>query len=199
MKALIGVLALVVVLALAVAGCGSSGGDDSVAELGTTSASESAAPEAEGASPEEGGEAGEATEGGGEDTALEYTECMRENGIADFPEPVEGQIRIHAGPGSDLNPGSPAFQKAEEACRSLAPAHEADPGQEDELSESALAYSACMRENGVPDFPDPQVSGGKVQLGIPRGVDPNSAAFKGAEEACRELMLGGPGGPGGTP
>jgi hypothetical protein len=54
-----------------------------------------------------------------------------------------------------------------------------------------------MRENGVPDFPDPEVSGGGVKMGIPRGVNPQSPAFKKAEEACRELMIGGPGGPGG--
>jgi hypothetical protein len=180
MKAVIGAIALVAVLALAVAGCGRSGDDESVAKLGTTSSSEGAASE---------------TETGGE-PMLAYSECMRENGIADFPEPVEGQLKIEAGPGSDLNPQSPAFQKAEEACRSLAPTQEVSPEQEEELSASALAYAECMRENGVPDFPDPEVSGGGVKMGIPRGVNPQSPAFKKAEEACRELMVG-PGGPGG--
>jgi len=110
-----------------------------------------------------------------------------------LPEPVEGRLKIEAGPGSDLNPESPAFQKAEEACRSLAPTQEAGPGEEEELSANSLAYAECMRENGISDFPDPEVSGGRVKLAIPRGVDPESPAFQKAEEACHELMIGGPG------
>jgi len=73
-----------------VAGCGSSGGDESVAKVESTNSSEAAAPE-----DEAGGE------GGGEEPALAYTECMRENGISDFPEPVEGRFKIQAGPGSE--------------------------------------------------------------------------------------------------
>src|SRR5262245_59487449 len=41
-----------------------------------------------------------------------------------------------------------------------------------------LAYARCMRENGMPDFPDPEPGGG---LALPEGVDPNSKEFKEVE------------------
>jgi hypothetical protein len=56
--------------------------------------------------------------------ALKYSQCMRSHGIADFPDPQSGpgggiRIAIRAGKGSDLNPQSPQFQAAEQACGSI--------------------------------------------------------------------------------
>lgn len=57
--------------------------------------------------------------------ALKYSQCMRSHGIADFPDPsFQGggiRISIRAGPGSDLNPNSPQFQAAQQACQKLLP------------------------------------------------------------------------------
>ncbi|MFT3863732.1 MAG: hypothetical protein QM729_05610 [Solirubrobacterales bacterium] len=212
MKALMGMPVLAVALALALAACGGSGsGTEGVAHLESGGTSEAEA----GASGEaESGEAGGAEAGGGgvesgggvgavgagdEEKAIEYSECMRENGIGDFPEPVEGRIQLQVRPGSDLNPESPAFQKAEEACRALAPSMEPSAQQEDELQSGALEYAECMRSHGVSNFPDPEVAEGHVKMRVPKGVDPNSPTFQKANEACRELMVGGPGGPEGTP
>ncbi len=51
----------------------------------------------------------------------------------------------------------------------------------------AVAYSRCLRSHGVPNFPDPvqTPSGGYGYRTA--GIDPNSAAFQGALEACRAL------------
>src|SRR5690349_24942818 len=37
---------------------------------------------------------------------------------------------------------------------------------EADLEEQALAFSQCMRENGVPDFPDPNVEDGRIEMRI---------------------------------
>jgi hypothetical protein len=63
-----------------------------------------------------------------------------------------------------------------------------------------VAYSACMRTHGVPDFPDPQVStsGNEVQVRI--GVTPaltGNPHFQPAQQACSKLLPGG--GPGAGP
>jgi hypothetical protein len=57
----------------------------------------------------------------------------------------------------------------------------------------ALAFSRCMREHGVSNFPDPKSSGGGVQLtlGAGSGVKPGSPAFQSAQSACRHLLPGG--------
>jgi hypothetical protein len=60
-----------------------------------------------------------------------------------------------------------------------------------------VAYGACMRSHGVPDFPDPKVStnGGEVKVAV--GVTPaitGNPHFKSAQQACRKLLPGsGPG------
>jgi hypothetical protein len=64
----------------------------------------------------------------------------------------------------------------------------------------AVAYSACMREHGVPNFPDPQIStsgnGVRVAMRVTPGITGNPH-FQSAQKACNKLLPeGGPGGPG---
>jgi hypothetical protein len=56
----------------------------------------------------------------------------------------------------------------------------------------ALAFSRCMREHGVPNFPDPKSGGGGVQLtiGPNTGVDPRSPSFQAAQSSCRRFQPG---------
>jgi hypothetical protein len=53
--------------------------------------------------------------------ALAFSACMRAHGIKDFPDPANGAIRLHSGPGSDLDSNNPTFQKAQQACQGLLP------------------------------------------------------------------------------
>jgi hypothetical protein len=54
--------------------------------------------------------------------------------------------------------------------------------------EAELAYSACMRKHGVPNFPDPDVSGG---ISTPFGMSRAAPQFKRAEQACQKLLPNG--------
>ena len=51
----------------------------------------------------------------------------------------------------------------------------------------AEAYSQCMRRHGVPDFPDPVLTPSGGYGYRTAGIDPHSAAFQGALQACRAL------------
>jgi len=53
--------------------------------------------------------------------ALRYSQCMRAHGIKDFPDPTNGGLQLKAGPGSDLDPNSPTFQSAQNACQHYLP------------------------------------------------------------------------------
>jgi hypothetical protein len=61
----------------------------------------------------------------------------------------------------------------------------------------AAAYSACMRKNGVPNFPDPDsrgrlnIEGGRVANGQKVGLDVESPQFKKAQQACKRLQPSG--------
>ena len=55
--------------------------------------------------------------------------------------------------------------------------------------EKAVRFAECMRNNGVSAFPDPDASGKLTIDGVVNGssVDPNSAAWKQAINACKHL------------
>jgi hypothetical protein len=64
---------------------------------------------------------------------------------------------------------------------------ESDSGG-DARSDDPTAYSACMRKNGVPKFPDPGKDGAlRLKAGPGTGIDPESAQFKAAAKACAKL------------
>jgi hypothetical protein len=84
-----------------------------------------------------------------------------------------------------------------------APADSATVGSGPVTDEPDLqAFSQCMRDNGIADFPDPGPNGLRID-GL--AIDPASAQFKAAEKACQDLMppsdaaaSGGSGGAGGS-
>jgi hypothetical protein len=47
---------------------------------------------------------------------LVFAQCMRDNGVAGFPDPSPEGGRMVIGPGADINPNSPTFQAAVQAC-----------------------------------------------------------------------------------
>jgi hypothetical protein len=130
--------------------------------------------------------------------ALAYSQCMRSHGINDFPDPNRnGQIGISAGPGSDLGPGNPQFNAAQQACKSLAPGP-GTPAQQHRQLAAALKLSRWMRSDGISDFPDPTTSpGGGVGIslnGSPGSdLNPSNLRFTAADQAFRSLAPGGGG------
>ncbi|MFG1948297.1 hypothetical protein [Nonomuraea sp. NPDC048826] len=151
-------LGLAAALALALTGCGASSAEspDVASAGGEATATASAGPSLS-----------------GEERGLKWAQCMRENGVdmAD-PEPG-GRVRMTMKPGTQDQ-----MKKAEEACKQWQPSGGMRPRQEgnDELRKLA----ACMRENGVEKFPDPD--GGRVRITQEVGEDPD---FKEAEKKCQ--------------
>jgi hypothetical protein len=168
-------VAALAVVGSGLAGCGGSGGSSSTS---------SSAPAAS------GGGGGGATDGA---QAVKYSQCMRSNGVPGFPDPVNGRLQLQFQKGGAVDPDSPQFKSAEQACKSLAPAGIGGSGQNTQQQGQMLKFVACMRKNGVPDFPDPE--GGKMIFKGGDNVDPNSPQFQAAQKACQKLLPGGaPGG-----
>src|SRR5262249_671085 len=70
------------------------------------------------------GAAGAGSGGGGtSDSAklVKYAQCMRENGVPGFPDPVNGQLQLNVTKGGSLDPTSPPFKAAQQACKSPQP------------------------------------------------------------------------------
>lgn len=163
------------VFALALAGCGGDDGGGGVASAGGT-------PAAGGASPSASKDTYQAM--------LEFTECMRGEGI-EMPDPEPGggvQLRFQ---GTDPAKVEAAMAK----CRHLMPnggeMQRADP----ERIEKARQYSKCMRDNGVPAFPDPDPETGAIMMrgGPDSGLNPNDPKFQAAQKTCEKLRPVPPG------
>lgn len=116
-----------------------------------------------------------------QDAALAYSRCMREHGVANFPDAdAEGRIRIPLG---SIDPDSAVFKEAGDACRHLAPEGWGDAKEGPGDAEVMLKFARCMRENGLPDYPDPDPnSGNRIML------DPNAPKAQTALESCKAIL-----------
>jgi len=124
---------------------------------------------------------------------VKYAQCMRENGVPGFPDPVNGQLQLNVTKGGSLDPTSPQFKAAQQACKSLQPPGlQNGSGQNTQQQRQLLKFASCMRAHGVAKFPDPK--GGGMIVGS--DLDPNSPQFQSALGACRNLLPGGVGGGG---
>src|SRR5262245_6834211 len=122
-------------LTLVSSGCGSSPGSR-VARVGTTVGTTNSA----------------STSG-----PLAYSACMRNHGVANFPDPGSDG-RIHA---AGIDKGSPSFQAAYRACRALDPAGQLNQQTRTQLQRQLpqlLAFAKCMRAHGVRTFTDPDIT-----------------------------------------
>ena len=115
---------------------------------------------------------------------LKFSRCMQAHGITDFPDPSNGVLSVPANAGGDLDPRSRQFQAAQSACKKFMPGGNLTVGEE---STAALKYAECMRSHGLPDFPDPNGQGEIITSGL-GDLNPNSAQFQDAENACRSLV-----------
>ncbi|MFJ3406302.1 hypothetical protein [Promicromonospora sp. NPDC090134] len=151
-----------------------------------------------GAEPDDGGVAsanGEVTESTTEESqaldgfeeALAYSECMRENGITDFPDPEkQGEGGISIGLPEGLDPESEEFKTASDACVDLQPGPDENTTMDPETHEELVEYAECMRTNGITEYPDPEPGGGMV-IGPDMGFDTQSDEFQAAEDTCEDI------------
>jgi hypothetical protein len=88
---------------------------------------------------------------------VKFAECMRSHGIGEFPDPsATSKLTIDAvANGSSVDTSTPAFTQALNACKALEPAGFTGATRTAQQQSAALKFAACIRQNGVKDFPDP--------------------------------------------
>lgn len=145
-------IAIALLGAVAIAGCGSTG-HPSLISTNATSAS-----------------------------GLRFSQCMRANGVPNFPDPGLNGFQIR--PGSGILK-SPAGQSAFNACTKYLPASGDSPATPESVRRQELLLANCMRANGVPSFPDPNAQG-NIQFPLSSPV-PQSPAFQRASNGpCKK-------------
>jgi hypothetical protein len=123
--------------------------------------------------------------------AVKFAECVRENGVSDFPDPdASGAFTIETiANGSSVDTSSVAFTRALTACKDLEPPGFYGETRSPEQQEAALEFAQCIRDNGVKDFPDPAIDEPLVDTNripssaTPRGMDILNAAM----QKCRDF------------
>jgi hypothetical protein len=95
----------------------------------------------------------------GHEQAVKFAECMRHNGVREFPDPdASGTLTIEVvANGTSIDTDSPAFQQAITACKDLEPPGFTGFTRSPEQQQAALKFAQCIRDNGVKDFPDPAI------------------------------------------
>ena len=123
-----------------------------------------------------------------------FANCMRANGVPNFPDPSGRGLQLVVTPsGTSVNGtavNGPAFQSAMKTCRSKLPNGGQPPALTASRRNAMLRFGQCMRSHGVPGFPDPTFNGNRVGIRIQpgAGVDPSSPAFKRAQASCGPLV-----------
>ena len=136
---------------------------------------------------------------------------MRANGVPSFPDPSGGGGDLFS-VGVGTNPAAPAFRAARAKCQKLLPGGgPPGPGSKTHPSVQTLTkllnIARCVRQHGVPEFPDPRTSvpsnplasgirevtdfDGAILL-FPATINMQAPAYRHALAACGAPPLGLP-------
>ncbi|MDJ0496914.1 MAG: hypothetical protein QNJ89_03730 [Acidimicrobiia bacterium] len=174
---------LLVIALLTVAACSGNSEADGIATL------ESTVPEVETTAPPADPSADS------EQAALDFAQCMRENGI-DMGDPtvdsdgnlqlapIEFTVSPDADPEAAKAEMDAVFAECEQHLDGIA-LKSVNPSSAVEFEDALLEYAGCMREQGI-DMPDPDLRGGTIELGGDSKGD--IAEFEAAHEECKEIL-----------
>jgi hypothetical protein len=115
------------------------------------------------------------------ETAVKFSDCMRENGVREFPDPdASGELTIDGVlNGSSIDSEAPAWKAAMAACKDLEPSgFTGDHDVSAEEQQRRLEFAQCIRDNGVKDFPDPAKDAPLVDTRrIPSSAEPGGMSI----------------------
>jgi hypothetical protein len=184
-----GGLAVLAAAAVALAGCGGGSKAPAVASIATTSTATTATGTSGRSGSTSAGSKGNAT-----GFLVEWASCMRSHGDPDQTDPtVDNHYGIDitiplsapATLSNEVHGGTaPCNQYLADASNALKAEHPAPPAPSSDAT--GVKYAACMRANGVPDYPDP--TGSRTNLS---NIDTNSPFFIRANKLCGK-QIGAP-------
>jgi len=167
----VGVLAA---LGLVATGCGGGSKSPSVANIGASTS------------------AGSTTTAAAKPSSAALAQCFTDHGftasIGSNGSSGNRSIQI-AGVtiGSNVDPSSPQFQAAMQACRKYLPGGgppAETPAEQAAARKAMTAFAACMRKHGVPNFPDPN-SEGIFSIASIQAINPSAPVVDTAFQACQ--------------
>jgi hypothetical protein len=144
-------------------------------------------------SPSSTGSGGSPNAGGSTNSpsAVTYTRCVRSHGIPNFPDP-DSSGQIHKETGQQLGVSDSVLRAATAVCANLNPNNaQGSPAQQRQQLTDDLKFAQCMRSHGLPNFPDPTNSDGRVEfvISVSRdGFDPHSPQILAKARECQHVL-----------
>ncbi len=130
-------LVLISLISFVGAGCGSDTATGSASNTGSGVSSASSSNAA-------------STQATKREKAVKFAECVRAHGVPHFPDPdATGNFNFAV----DVSVAT--WTAAVNACKALQPPGTLSGHRSAKQQSVALRFAACVRANGVPDFPDP--------------------------------------------
>jgi hypothetical protein len=132
------------------------------------------------------------TGGSSSPSLLSFAQCMRSNGLPNFPDPSSNKFPS----AQQLGVSDSQYQMAETACQRLLPAGGGGrfPAAEvQQLLAGMRAFSQCMRSHGVTSWPDPTTNSQGQPLfdissaGLTRS-ERHSPQIETAMDTCQRLL-----------
>jgi hypothetical protein len=121
----------------------------------------------------------------------EFAQCARQHGKPDFPDPAiqEGVLAF---------PGATKEDQfaVQDACGSIlqrvpvSMVHQAHAPSPQEMAQ-LRQFAQCLRENGMPEWPDPKADGTFPIVGTPLEAEGKSQRLLDARKVCDKYMSGG--------
>jgi hypothetical protein len=148
-------------------------------------------------SPSSTGSGGSPNAGGSANStsAVAWSRCVRSHGIPDFPDPgSSGQVPKETA--QQLGVSDSVLRAATGACAALNPHQPPSQAQQRQQLTDDLKFAQCMRSHGVPNFPDPTSSDGRVEfvISVSRdGFDPHSPQILAKAHECQHVLPAGSG------
>jgi len=117
-----------------------------------------------------------------DDETMAIVTCYRTHGDPSFPDPVydpsDGRWHFAVSPGS-----APA--STQRACQHRFPSNNASPPVPQARFQQLVRLAECLRQHGVPNWPDPDPDG---SFGLPPSLQHKSLNWVQATRACARLM-----------
>jgi hypothetical protein len=134
----------------------------------------------------------------------QVADCLRNNGIPDFPDPTveRGKLKLPEQAEGELEAKytQQVLEQAEQSCRPLmdrlpqsAVTEDSGtkPGEDGPVDvETMKRLAQCLRDNGIPEWPDPRPDGSFPIVGTPLEAEGKSQRFLAAGEKCQQYWTG---------
>jgi hypothetical protein len=118
---------------------------------------------------------------------LSFTQCMRSNGLQDFPDPNANGQGFGNQQQKQQEQSDPRFSAALTACQHLLPPSSPQPKATEDNADLER-FAQCMRSHGVRNYPDPNPNVSAVSQLAQAGINPNSPSFQNTLQTCDRLV-----------